>query len=182
MYILLPMQSRSSIRFAFRRPSGIIAGLTAAWAIFGFILAIDSELNLPPGTFYKMIGIAFGINSLYAVYAGFLLHMITGVIIGIIFSTLSQNIKKLYITSLYKGVGTGILTGIVVWGVLFLPLNYVIMQPTLNNMVDSSNPASSEYLMAIQLLELSNVIILGSLVLHIVFGGVMGFCARLAVT
>jgi hypothetical protein len=56
------------------------------------------------------------------------------------------------------------------------------MQPTLNNMVDSSNPASSEYLMAKQLLELSNVIILGSLVLHIVFGGVMGFCARLAVT
>jgi ABC-type spermidine/putrescine transport system permease subunit II len=109
-------------------------------------------------------------------------HMITGVIIGIIYSTLSQNIKKLYITSVYKGVGTGILTGIVVWGVLFLPINYVIMQPTLNNMVDSSNPASSEYLMAKQLLELSNVIILGSLVLHIVFGGVMGFCARLAVT
>jgi hypothetical protein len=36
--------------------------------------------------------------------------------------------------------------------------------------------------MAKQLLELSNVIIFGSLVLHIVFGGVMGFCARLAVT
>ena len=52
------MQSIRSVKFAFRRPSGIIAGLTAAWAIFGFILAIDSELNLPPGTFYKMIGIS----------------------------------------------------------------------------------------------------------------------------
>jgi hypothetical protein len=30
------MQSGHSVRFAFRRPSGIIAGLTAAWAIFGF--------------------------------------------------------------------------------------------------------------------------------------------------
>lgn len=72
------MQSIPSVRFVFRRPSGIIAGLTAAWAIFGFILAIESELNLPSGTFYKMIGIAFGINFLYAVYVGFLLHMITG--------------------------------------------------------------------------------------------------------
>jgi hypothetical protein len=45
------MQSIPSVGIAFRRPSGIIAGLTAAWAIFGFILAIDSELNLPPGTF-----------------------------------------------------------------------------------------------------------------------------------
>jgi hypothetical protein len=114
------MQSTPSARFAFRRPSGIIAGLTAAWAIFGFILAIDSELNLPPGTFYKMIGITFGVNSLYAVYVGFLLHMITGMIIGIIYSTLSENIKKLNITSIYKGLGTGILTGVVVWGILFL--------------------------------------------------------------
>jgi uncharacterized membrane protein YagU involved in acid resistance len=175
------MQSIPSARFEFRRPSGIIAGLTAAWAIFGFILAIDSELNLPPGTFYKMIGIAFGVNTLYAVYVGFLLHMITGMVIGIIYSTLSENIKKLNITSIYKGLGTGILTGVVVWAILFLPLNYGIMQPTLNNMVDTLNPTSSEYLMAKQLLELSGVIILGSLVLHIVFGGVMGFCARLAV-
>jgi uncharacterized membrane protein YagU involved in acid resistance len=175
------MQLIPSARIAFRRPSGLIAGLTAAWAIFGFILAIDSELNLPPGTFYKMIGIAFGINSLYAVYVGFLLHMITGMVIGIIYSTLSENIKKLNITSIYKGLGTGILTGVVVWAIFFLPLNYGIMQPTLNNMVDTLNPTSSEYLMAKQLLELSGVIILGSLILHIVFGGVMGFCARLAV-
>ncbi len=176
------MQSGHSVRFAFRRPSGMIAGLTAAWAVFGFFLAIDAELNLPPGTFYKMIGIAFGVDSSYAVYIGFLLHMITGTVIGIIYSTLSQNIKKLHITSVYKGVGTGVLTGIVVWAVLFLPLNYGLMQPTLHNMLNTLNPTSSEYLMAKQLVELSNVIIFGSLVLHIVFGGVMGFCARLAVT
>ena len=176
------MQSIPSVKFAFRRPSGIIAGLTASWAIFGFILAIDSELNLPPGTFYKMIGLAFGIDSSYAVYIGFLLHMITGTIIGIVYSTLSKNIKKLYITSVYKGVGTGILTGVVVWVILFLPLNYGIMQPTLQNMISTLNPTSTEYLMAEQLLELSNVIVFGSLAIHVVFGGVMGFCARLALT
>jgi hypothetical protein len=176
------MQSKPSFGFAFRRPSGLIAGLTAAWAIFGFFLAIDSELNLPPGTFYKMIGMAFGVDSSYAVYIGFLLHMITGTVIGIIYSTLSQNIKILYITSVYKGVGTGVLTGVVVWAILFLPLNYGVMQPTLHNMLNTSSPTSSEYSMAKQLLDLSNVIVLGSLVLHIVFGGVMGFCARLALT
>jgi uncharacterized membrane protein YqgA involved in biofilm formation len=108
--------------------------------------------------------------------------MITGTVIGVIYSTLSQNIKILYITSVYKGVGTGVLTGVVVWAILFLPLNYVLMQPTLQNMLNTLNPTSSEYLMAKQLLDLSSVIVLGSLVLHIVFGGVMGFCARLSVT
>ena len=123
-------------------------------------LAIDSERNLPPGTFYKMIGMAFGVDSSYAVYIGFLLHMITGTVIGIIYSTLSQNIKILYITSVYKGVGTGVLTGVVVWAILFLSLNYGVMQPTLHNMLNTSSPTSSEYSMAKQLLDLSNVIVL----------------------
>jgi hypothetical protein len=108
--------------------------------------------------------------------------MITGTVIGIIYSTISQNITKLYITSVYKGVGTGVLTGVMIWAILFLPLNYGLMQPTLHNMLNTLNPTSSEYLMAKQLLDLSNVIVLGSLALHIVFGGVMGFCARLALT
>jgi ABC-type phosphate transport system permease subunit len=107
--------------------------------------------------------------------------MITAVIIGIIYSGISKRIKVLYINSVLKGVGTGILAGIVVWGVLFMPINYVIMQPTLQKMVVESNPSSSEYAMANKLIELSNTIFWGSLSLHIVFGGVMGFCARLAV-
>jgi hypothetical protein len=35
--------------------------------------------------------------------------------------------------------------------------------------------------MAKNLIELSNTVFRGSLSLHIMFGGVMGFCARLAI-
>lgn len=172
---------KSSSGMVIKRPSGMIASLTAAWAIFGLFLALDNETGLPPGTLFQMVGIAFGVDSSYAVYIGFLLYMITAVIIGIIYSTLSQRIRLLYINSVVKGVGTGILAGIIVWAVLFLPLNYLIMQPTLQKMAAESNPTSIEYAMAIKLIELSNTIFWGSLALHIVFGGVMGFCARLAV-
>jgi uncharacterized membrane protein YqgA involved in biofilm formation len=171
----------SSTGIVIKRPPGIIAGLTAAWAIFGLFLALDQEMGLQPGALFQMVGIAFGIETSYAVYIGFLLYMITAVIIGIIYSGISKRIKVLYINSVLKGVGTGILAGIIVWGVLFMPINYVIMQPTLQKMVVESNPSSSEYAMANKLIELSNTIFWGSLSLHIVFGGVMGFCARLAV-
>jgi uncharacterized membrane protein YqgA involved in biofilm formation len=171
----------SSRGIVIKRPPGIIAGLTAAWAIFGLFLALDQEMGLQPGALFQMVGIAFGIDTSYAVYIGFLLYMITAVIIGIIYSGVSKRIKVLYINSVLKGVGTGILAGIIVWGVLFMPINYVIMQPTLQKMVVESNPSSSEYAMANKLIELSNTIFWGSLSLHIVFGGVMGFCARLAV-
>jgi len=156
-----------------KRPAGIIAGLTAAWAIFGLFLALDTELQLPPGTFFEMIGLAFGI--------GFLLYMITAVIIGIIYSTLSERIKALYINSIVKGVGTGILAGIIVWVVLFLPINYGIMQQTLEKMVTQSNPSTPKSETAENLIKHSNTIFWGSLALHVVFGGIMGFCARLAV-
>ena len=56
------------------------------------------------------------------------------------------------------------------------------MQPTLQNMINTLNPTSPEYLMAEQLLELSKVIVFASLAIRVVFGGVMGFCARLALT
>jgi hypothetical protein len=55
------------------------------------------------------------------------------------------------------------------------------MQPTLQKMLGESDPSSQEYTMATKLIELSSTIFWGSLSLHIVFGGVMGFCARLAI-
>jgi len=171
----------SSSGIVIKRPSGIIAGLTAAWAIFGLFLALDQEMGLEPGALFQMVGIAFGVDPPNAVYVGFLLYMITAVIIGMIYSGICKRVKVLYINSLVKGVGTGILAGIIVWGVLFLPINYLIMQPTLQKMLIESDPSASQYAMAKKLIELSNTIFWGSLSLHIVFGGVMGFCARLAI-
>ncbi len=173
------MESPTGI--AIKRPPGIIAGLTAAWAIFGLFLALDHEMGGEPGSLFQMVGFAFGIDTSYAVYIGFLLYMITAVIIGIIYTAITKRIKVLYINSVLKGVSTGILAGIIVWGVLFLPINYSIMEPTLQKLLVESDPSSSQYIMAKNLIEFSNTIFWGSLALHVVFGGIMGFCARLAI-
>jgi hypothetical protein len=174
------MFAKSLSTIGIRRPSGIIAGLTAAWAIFGLFLAVDSQLHVPPGTFYKMVGIAFGINAAYAMYVGFVLFMITAIIISIIYNYISEHVRIFHISSVPKGIGTGILAGVIVWGVLFLPMNYYVIQPTLSNMANGLNPGNLESSVAEQLLEMSDAIIVGSLTLHILFGGVMGFCSRLA--
>ncbi|MPZ06376.1 MAG: hypothetical protein GEU26_08170 [Nitrososphaeraceae archaeon] len=166
-----------------KRPSGIIAGLTAAWAIFGLFLTVDSQLSVPPGTFYKTVGLIFGINSAYAMYVGFLLFMVTAVIISIIYNYISKRIRIFHISSMPKGIGTGILAGVIVWGVLFLPMHYYIIQPALSGMANglNLNAGNLDLSVAEQLLELSNTIVIGSLALHMLFGGVMGFCSRLAV-
>jgi uncharacterized membrane protein YqhA len=71
----------------------------------------------------------------------------------------------------------GILAGVIVWGVLFLPMHYYVIQPALSSMANAGSLDSS---VANQLIELSDTIIVGSLALHMLFGGVMGFCSRLA--
>jgi hypothetical protein len=61
-----------------------------------------------------MVGIAFGVDAPYAMYVGFLLYMITAVIISIIYNYISANVRILQISSAPKGIGTGVLAGVIV--------------------------------------------------------------------
>ncbi len=77
---------------------GTTLGIGAAWAIFGLVLAAGAQLGLPPGTFYEMIGVSLGQSEEWpAIYLGFLLHMITGAIIGIVYMIISDRIRQLRI-------------------------------------------------------------------------------------
>jgi hypothetical protein len=163
--------------------SGTVCGLVAAWAIFGMILAVGAQLGLPPGTFYQMVGMSLGINAEWpAIYVGFVLHMITGAIIGIVYMIVSDRVRKLRTdSSSLKAFATGVATGIVVWAVLFVPLHFFLMQPSLQNMLLTSSGAESpEQFTAERLLQMSNSILYGALAIHFVFGAILGFMARIA--
>ena len=162
--------------------SGTVSGLVAAWAIFGMILAVGAQLGLPPGTFYQMVGVSLGIDEEWpAIYLGFVMHMITGAIIGIVYMIISDRVRKLRTdSSTLKAFATGVATGIAVWAVLFVPLHFFLMQPTLQNMLLTSPPGSPEQITAERLLQMSDSILYGALAIHFLFGGVLGFMARIS--
>jgi hypothetical protein len=162
--------------------SGTVSGLVAAWAIFGMILAVGAQLGLPPGTFYQMVGVSLGIDEEWpAIYLGFVMHMITGAIIGIVYMIISDRVRKLRTdSSTLKAFATGVATGIAVWAVLFVPLHFFLMEPTLQNMLLTSPPGSPEQITAERLLQMSDSILYGALAIHFVFGGVLGFMARIS--
>lgn len=170
--------------------SGVVAGQTAAWAIFGVFLAIDSAvLMMPPGALYKTIGMALGQGPGTDIYVGFVMHMITATVIGIVYMIISDRVRPLYISSVFKGLATGPITGVVVWAILFLPLHFLVIQPMLVGLAQGAE--SDEFVTAGQLSELSDAqiasrlvefsgsILVGSLALHILFGAVLGFLGRL---
>jgi hypothetical protein len=162
--------------------SGIVCGLVASWAIFGLVLAAGAQLGLAPGTFYQMVGVSLGQNAEWpAIYLGFILHMITGAIIGIVYMIISDRVRLLRTdSSTLKTFGTGVATGIVVWAVLFVPLHSFLIEPTLQNMLLTTPTGSPTHLTAERLIQMSDSILYGALAIHFVFGAVLGFIARIA--
>ncbi len=161
--------------------TGVLAGIAASWAIFGMILAVGGQLGLPPQTFYQMVGVSLGVNAEWpATYLGFLLHMMTGGIIGIVYMIISDRVEKLRINSTPKAFATGVATGIAVWALLFVPMHFFLMQPTLQNQLLTSPAGSPLHLIAERLIQMSDSVLFGALAIHFVFGGVLGFISRIA--
>lgn len=152
---------------------GAIAGLVGGFALFASFLWIDQNVGVEPGTFYKMVGIAVGLNNFPAIVFGFIAHFLTAALIGAVFCMCSVIHKSLHITNIQKGIFAGGVTGLQVYAVFFLPITVFVMIP-----------AASEYSMALSPQEslvfstvLSDVgkILWIALLLHVLYGGVMGF-------
>lgn len=159
--------SNSSLSFSKRAQIGCVAGLVGGFAIFVSIFVIDLSLGASQGTFYKVVGLPAGITGIYATLFGMVAHMLTAALIGTVFGLGSGIHKLLEIFSIKKGAIAGIVTSAVVFLVFFMPISTLLMIPLLQS-------GSAELGEASRLVANMDLIMIGSLELHIVFGVVMG--------
>jgi hypothetical protein len=156
--------------------TGCIAGLVGGFALFSSFFWIDSEVGVPFGTFYKIVGMAVGLDGISAIVFGFFAHMITAALIGSIFCICSTLHKLLHITSVQKGIIAGAVTGVEVYALFFMPITLYVMFPIVS-MQASGLPigiAQENMQIAKILMDTSDTILWGSLVLHILYGAIMG--------
>jgi hypothetical protein len=161
------MTSPSHLTFSKRAQIGCVAGLVGGFAIFISIFVIDLGMGASQGTFYKVVGLAVGMSGLDATLVGMISHMLTASLIGTVFGLGSGAHRKLDVLSVKKGALAGVITGLVVFGAFFVPISTLLIMP----MIQSNGAAVGE---AGPLLSNTNVIMIGSIELHIVFGAVMG--------
>src|ERR671925_1577335 len=166
---------------------GAIAGLIATWSISTAIAASELELGLPISTFYAVMGISLGsIDFVTAAYLGFGLHLLTGTILGAAFGGLAITVEiRRNITNIldpYRSILMGIVTGIVVWLVLFLPVTSLIIQPSIGRIADTlslvqnnNNISSFSSFDMGNLGQLSRGIAISAVVFHVVWGAIFGF-------
>ena len=155
--------------------TGCIAGLVGGFALFSSFFWIDSEVGVPFGTFYKMIGLLVGLDGMSAITFGFFAHMITAATIGAVFCICSRLHKLLYISGIPKGIVGGAVTGIEVYAIFFMPITLYVMFPMVSYQASGLSALSAEDMkIAAMLLDTSDTILWGALILHVLYGSIMG--------
>ncbi|HKQ22467.1 MAG TPA: hypothetical protein VJS91_10540 [Nitrososphaeraceae archaeon] len=153
------------------------AGLIAAMIISGLLEVIDFASGTPSGTFFAVIGLSLGINDpSTAQYVGMALHTLTGTVAGNIFGQVTLFWKKLIPYNLKYGVRLGLVLGIALWGVLFVPLATFGIQPKLDAlMITDANPYAHS--IANHFAGLYYFVLGASLLFHLVYGAIFGLLA-----
>ena len=154
--------------------AGSVAGIAGGVALLASFFGIDSSLNLSPGSFYMMIGLAVGLHGIPAILFGSIVHMVTAAAIGAVFCMCSALHSALYLRSMWKGVFAGGVTGLEVYAIFFMPITLYLMIPALDA-ATSSAVSGQEYLAVSVLKAHLGTIIWGALILHVLYGAVMGF-------
>ena len=159
---------------------GIGAGLMGGFALFSSFFAIDQMLDIPPGTFYKTIGVTMGVDEGLAIAMGFMAHMGVAALIGGMYFMASNIWRFFRLVTVPKAIITGVWTGLIVFTVAFLPIHMFVMTPMMEVeliITDVSQFDLEEQKALATLLFNSDKIYINALMLHIIFGVIMGFMA-----
>jgi hypothetical protein len=154
---------------------GCVAGLVGGFALFSSFFWIDSEVGVPFGTFYDMVGMAVGLHGLPSTAFGLIAHMLVASLIGTTFCICSIVHKMLNISSVPKGIIAGAVTGIEVYAIFFMPITIYVMMPMIADHASGLHAMTEDDTQIANILvHASDKILWGSLVLHVLFGVVMG--------
>jgi hypothetical protein len=153
-----------------------LAGFIAAWGISGLLVSIDLISQTPPGSFFGVIGISLGYyDHVSAPLIGFGLHVLTGTIAGNIFGQVSLFWKRISPYNSRHGLKMGMIVGVILWAVLFVPVALLVIQPMLDSFNSGITPNQYVYSIVSNFSGLSGIIIAGSLIFHLIYGALLGY-------
>ncbi|MEM2785830.1 MAG: hypothetical protein QW652_04110 [Candidatus Nitrosotenuis sp.] len=161
----------SRLSFSKRAQIGCVAGLAGGFAIFVSIFVIDLGLGAH-GAFYKVVGFAAGLDGIEATLFGMVSHMLTASLIGTVFGLGSGMHKILDIHSIKKGALGGISTGLAVFFAFFVPITTFLIVP----LIQENKQIATD-----TLISNMNLIMIGAIEMHVVYGIVMGAFFAIAV-
>jgi hypothetical protein len=153
---------------------GAIGGFLGGLVMIPFMMLTAIMAGMPASTMPIAMGLALGANQNDAMTTGLGMHLLTSTLIGIIFGAITSVVGKLRITGFRKGIAEGLITGMIAFAVLFVPVSIALMPPVLINMMIQMNPTMTQQ-QAMGMLQQGMPMMMGIGVLeHLVYGAVLG--------
>ena len=175
MFKLVTLKTEKNSKFVLAYCT--LSGLLASIVISGLLFSLDFISKTPPGTFFAVIGSSLGFyDSNTSPYVGLLLHFATGTVAGNLLGQGGIFWNRLVPFGLRRGTILGVITGISLWLVLFLPLTAYVIQPKLD-MFNFSAPNQYVFVIAQHFQGLNAVVVIGSFFFHIIYGIILGLIA-----
>jgi hypothetical protein len=118
------------------------------------------------------------INFGSAAALGFGLHLLTGALLGAAAGFVLCRIAMMKFLNPYKAVGYGMVVGIAVWFVLFLPVTLFFVQPSMSKisvLLAQSIPKLG--LSPANAIQPISGIALGAIAFHLIWGAIFGYMA-----
>ncbi len=124
-----------------------------------------------------MIGLSFGLHGIQAPIFGVIAHMLAAITIGSVFCLVSALHPVLNITSTWKSVLAGGVTGLEVYAIFFMPITLYLIIPKIHvglGVTHDSMFTADERITFSVLERHIPLIMQGSIAFHVLFGVVMG--------
>ncbi len=153
---------------------GAIGGFVGGLVMIPFMMITAMIAGMPANTMPVAMGLLFGADQNGAITGGLGMHMLTSALIGVVFGAVTSSVSKLRITGFRKGIAEGLITGMIAFAVLFVPISMVVMPPVLIEMMMQMNPTVTQQ-QAMGMLQQGMPMMMGIGVMeHLVYGAVLG--------
>lgn len=161
---------------------GAIAGFVAGIVMMGVAMATTVMIGMPYDTIPKAIGTAFGSSPDTSIPTGLGMHLLTSTLVGIIFGTVTGNVEKIQITGFGKGIGFGIITGMIAFVVISLPVSIVVLPPILVKFMLHMHPGMTQEMAMSALQQKKMAIMSAAMLRHLVYGAILGTIVTIMAT
>ncbi len=131
-------------------------------------------MGLPYYLTWIVFGRVVGVYSSASVFAGMAIHMVTAISVGIAVGIFLYKTGILNISKLSNGLLYGLLAGAIVFAVFFIPVNQFVLGPEIARTLAEIDPSITQNEAAQQIATNLPIIMIGSIVMHLVFGLTLG--------
>ena len=149
--------------------------------MYPFLMIITNVMGIPSDSLSiaRGMSISHSYNNNFNLSLGIGMHLFTSAIAGIIFGFVIMMFNKFKITTFRKGIKEGIIWGIIIFLILYIPTTIIIVQPNILEIIHQLKPTHNS-LQNQQMAEQMIIPLYGfGFIAHIVFGVTLGFSISL---